>query len=145
MKRYLIDGNNVLCQWKGVARPAPGQEDEFVKLVKNLLTGGDRAIIVFDGPPRQTLRLHAIEVRYSPNEKADAVLIRLIQSHPQPQQLVVVSDDRQVLQAAKTCRRLRAKEFLTKAQNAPTQSEKPDQLTPAQRQHWLKEFGIEDK
>ena len=145
MKRYLIDGNNVLCAWKGVARPERAQENEFLKLVKAFLHGNDRATIVFDGPPRSGSYPRVIEVRYSRAQKADAVLIRLIQSAPHPQQLIVVSDDRQVLQAAKGCRVLHAREFLAEAASTQPESEKPGLLSPEERERWLKEFGIKDQ
>lgn len=145
MKRYLIDGNNVVCAWKSVSKPLEGQETEFLMLVKSLLKGDDRAIIVFDGPQRSGFRIHAIEVRYSREQKADAVLLWLIQSDPHPEQLVVVSDDRQVLQAAKRCRCMHARAFLAEATNTGIESEKPGGMTPEERRHWLKEFGIKDQ
>jgi predicted RNA-binding protein with PIN domain len=145
MKRYLIDGNNVVCAWKHVPKPVEGQEDEFLMLVKSLLKGDDRAIVVFDGPPRSGFRLHAIEVRYSREQKADAILLWLIENDRHPEQLVVVSDDRQVLQAAKHCRCMHARAFLAEAEDAGTESEKPNRLSPEERRQWLKDFGIKDQ
>lgn len=149
MKRYLIDGNNVVCAWKGVIKPMQVHEDEFLRLVESLLKDDDTAVIVFDGPRRPGYRASAIDVRYSPGEKADAVLIRMIQGSSSPEQLVVVSNDRQVLQAAKSCRRMRASDFLAEAASAKkgnpkNEPEKPTGMSPEECRQWLKAFGIKE-
>ena len=140
MKRYLIDGNNVVCIWKSVAKPTQSQEDQFLALVRSSLRRNDKAVVVFDGPPRTGFRGSSTEVRYSGQQKADDILIHLIENAPEAAQLVVVSDDRQIRESARHCQCLKASEFLAKALKSDHGPEKPGRVSPEETEQWIKDF-----
>lgn len=120
--RFLIDGYN-LMHAKGLmpvqgARSPRGLLDARARFLDQLAAhlGPLRAAlttVVFDAadPPRQAaerMRHREMEVVFAVgDENADARLEALIQAHPSPRALTVISSDRRVLEAARRRRAIR--------------------------------------
>lgn len=80
---------------------------EFIRT--NKLTGSpkNRVIVVFDGfIPSPELRgpIFDIEIRYSNNESADSCIRKLLERSSSPKNIIVVSDDREIIFFTKSCR-----------------------------------------
>jgi len=156
----LIDGNNLLF-----ALSSAGQDAGRIKicrLVRQMQSAGlhRRIRIVFDGPPPgrldEPVRADGVEVVFSASRKADELILRMIAEDSAPRQLVVVSTDREIRQAARRrrCRSVTSETFtreligLCKRQIAENPKEPPEKhlgSTPQQTDEWLKTFRLNRK
>jgi predicted RNA-binding protein with PIN domain len=157
---YLIDGNNLLHAAWDVGDPdRPIARSGLCRAL-----GGwaerkrESVLVVFDGPapPRglaEQVGDPRIEVRYSGRASADDVLIEFLDTHSAARRMTVVSSDRRIAAAARRrrARSLRAGEFwtqlvrdLTVRPKRPREPrEKAQGLDPEGREHWLREFGLD--
>jgi predicted RNA-binding protein with PIN domain len=159
--RYLIDGYNLLHAMgllSGKAGPH-GLEKARINLLGRLAGayGPDagNVTVVFDAsrsPPgadaAQTFQ--GIRVHYTHQQEADDLIEAFIQHHASPRQLTVVSNDRRLKDAARRrqCRVLDCADFLERLDRQrranelqPTERHsKPQDVSRAETQHWLREF-----
>jgi predicted RNA-binding protein with PIN domain len=165
---YVIDGYNLLHAMgvlAGRLANPQGLEKARGKLLADLAEAfaveASLLTVVFDGsaaPRRSDAEqfIHGIHVLFAQGGKeADDLIENLIAEHPHPKHLAVVSDDHRLQRAA---RRRQAQDmscstFLdvvdhcrkkTDGAQPPTESAedvKNPQLSPAETQHWLAEFG----
>ena len=97
--RWLIDGMNVIGTrpdgwWKN-------RDQAMVSLVDLLerwaAAEGEDVTVVFERPPRPTIRSTVIEVAHAPRPKRDAAddeIVRRLKLGPDPSQVRVVTSDR---------------------------------------------------
>ncbi|MCD4831575.1 MAG: NYN domain-containing protein [Anaerohalosphaeraceae bacterium] len=155
----LIDGYNLL-------RAVQNCSDEFSAIDDVLLCAviseylrrtKKKGVIVFDGigPPDKTA-LHSIgnpKVIFSGRRfEADDIIEDMIGEHSAPKRLVVVSTDRRIKVAAKKrkAKAINSLDFWAevvkciekKRKHAPEPREKLSGITPAETEHWLREFGL---
>jgi len=158
---YLIDGYNLLYAMGALhARVGPdGLQKARLRLL-GLLHGcyGDEAgtvTVVFDaagappGAPEEH-EYHGLHVRYAVHQQqADDLIEFLIQHDSAPRQLVVVSDDRRLQNAARRrhCTVLGCLDYLEDVQQRrerrrrkPREAEKKPALSSEEMRHWLAEF-----
>lgn len=160
--RFLIDGYNLihaiglLC---GRTHPG-GLEKARARLIRLLSDSfgekGDEATVVFDAAnaPRVATGVqldHGVEVHFAQGQEADDLIEELIRRDATPRKLTVVSDDHRIQQAARRrrCLVMGCQEFLNEVdrrrQKRPPSpglpSAKPDGTSPAETQHWLREFA----
>ena len=159
-EHLVIDGNNLLPALReSGALPSPGRET-LVRLLERWTK--DRAIkvtLVFDGaaPPGPMARQLAstiIDVRFSAPRTADDVIVEMVQREPNPARLRVVSDDGAIRHEAglHRCRHIGAARFVaelfpgrsTSSASAPRPAEKPDAVTPDEKEHWQRTFGHDE-
>ncbi|MBN2484181.1 MAG: NYN domain-containing protein [Candidatus Omnitrophica bacterium] len=119
---YLIDGYNVIHKSDEIKKSASPRQ-EFVYYIKRKnLTGSrnNKVTIVFDGGPHydEFLQEKEFSIVFSMERSADDVIKEKIARAKNKKQIVVVSDDREILQCARTAgaRIVRAGEFLTEKQ-----------------------------
>ncbi len=154
---YLIDGHNLIGQLADISLKDPNDEAKLVqKLIGFAARTQKQMVVVFDsGLPggKSRLSTRQVEVIFAPARvTADAVMMGRIKQTGDPGQWVVVSNDREVLAAA----RVRRMNTLTSAQfavllrpaQAPSKHD-PDAdageaadvyLSPAEVEAWLKLF-----
>jgi predicted RNA-binding protein with PIN domain len=159
---FLIDGYNLLFTL-GIAPDQVGPQ-ELHKARERLLGsiaaahhGRDTSVtVVFDA--RHTTRKNAavqqiggIDVLFAvKHDEADDLIEERIRGHSHPRQLVVVSDDRRLQQAARRrrCQVMTCAEYLDWGSKkvvleqaaAPAEAEKQVNLTSDEVRHWLEEF-----
>ena len=178
---YLIDGNNLqhamkkagldlarsgLCALLSVLAKRPPRvavrpRETGAPADRRRTTGPRRpeaVTIVFDGPAPQGPLARQIEaplvrILYAAPEKADEVIVRLIDADTAPRRLIVVSTDRAIRKAARRrrCVSRLCEDFLDDLlrANRPggfTSPAEPRQKTqglssPDQTRQWLTEFG----
>ncbi len=150
----LIDGNNLAH--------AMGAEVGRGKLCRLLgrwaEATGEKVCVVFDGPAPPAplagqIADERVEVRYAAPREADEVLLDFLGAHSHPRRLKVVSTDREIRRAARARRAepVRSEHFaeqLLRPPAPPPPDPEPDAkhgapMSPEQREHWLREFGIE--
>jgi len=158
--RYLIDGYNllhamgILC---GKVGPHGLEKARLALLGRLCGDHGDDAgsvTVVFDAsraPPGVAAEenYHGIHVYYALDAEADDVIETLIQREATPRQLTVVSDDHRIQQAGRRRRCpvsgcLDYLDEMERKRTKPTLPEtvaKPESISSAETQHWLREFA----
>ena len=165
--KYLIDGYNLLHQ-SPVMQTGTGakwleqQRDRLVYSLAELLTSSDRenTVVVFDahsGPSASTVdkTIDGIRVRFAHHYlEADDLIESMIEAHPNPQSLIVVSSDRRLQRAARSRRAksLDGREWLdtlSLVQTVPRLSQEADpediknsQVPPGQIEKWIEALGL---
>ena len=109
--RLLVDGTNLLhALARGMPGGPPGSEPRDRQPPAALIGRLRAAIpptasieIVFDGPPERGLRgeriASGVSVRYAGRFSADTILITLVEEAPNADQVLVVTDDRDLRHA----------------------------------------------
>lgn len=159
--RYLIDGYNLLHAMGllcGKVGPH-GLEKARLALLGRLCGdhGGDAdaVTVVFDASraPADALAeedYNGIHIRYALDCEADDVIETLILHEPTPRQLTVVSDDHRIQQAGRRrhCAVRGCLDYLEEMERQrrrrpvpPEAPPKPEGVSPAEVQHWLREFS----
>lgn len=158
---YLIDGHNLIGQLPDLSLSDPDDEARLVqKLIGFTARTGKRVVVVFDhGLPGGKSRMSTgkVEVVFaSPRTNADAIMMERIKAVRDPGQWTVVSNDNEVLDAARQRRMrvLKSREFVPLLRNTAerqrradrSQGDAPDvRLSSAEIDEWLKLFGGDDE
>lgn len=106
-KRWLIDGNNLLHQVRSLKASAPSHAIAPLAQLAELIDDfcrrqNGRAHLLFDGPARKLPGSYArISVSFSKHQSADEQIIRRIRKAGAAKRWVVVTDDREILDAAR--------------------------------------------
>ncbi len=103
---FVVDGMNVIG-----TRPDGWWRDRdaaMAKLVDELerfsAATGDDVTVVFERAPRPTLRSSVIEIAHAPKRGPDAAdyeIVRIVEAHPNPASLNVVTSDHWLSDAAR--------------------------------------------
>jgi hypothetical protein len=159
---FLIDGYNLLYAM-GVLRDRLGPHglEQARRRLLGFLRGGhaatDIVTVVFDAsraPPgaHEVQDYQGIHVRFAVHQQeADELIEELIRHDAAPKQLTVVSDDHRIQQAAerRRCIVLNCAAYLdwlerhrhTRAPPPSERTAKPENLSAAERERWLREFA----
>jgi len=150
MLLYIIDGFNLLHRVPKLKESTAPHNDLITYIQTNKLTGShnNKVIIVFDGwlPPVFTIN-RQYRIIFSNELKADEIIIRLASNHKSESQTIIVSDDREIRNAAAKFRvtSLRTYEFI-KTRNETNKQDKKEisyslqkEITDEMRKIWLKE------
>ncbi len=157
---YLIDGHNLIGQLPDISLTDP---DDEAKLVQKLLSFAARVqkrmVVVFDGGlPGGKSRLSASKVEVvfaTARSDADTVMKDRIKRTRDPGQWIVVSNDREVLAAARIRKMttLSSTEFAAQINRppAPRKARRKDAgeatdvyVSPAEVEAWLKLFNSDE-
>jgi len=157
---YLIDGHNLIGQLPDLSLSDPDDEAKLVqKLIGFTARTGKRVIVIFDhGLPggRSRMSTGKVEVIFAAQRtSADAVMRERINGVRDPGQWTVISNDNEVLDAARQRRMrvLKSREFVPMLQDTAvsqrravrSRGETPDiHLSAAEVDEWLKLFGEGD-
>lgn len=130
--RYLIDGHNLIGKLTDISLEDPDDEAKLVqKLLGFVARTKDQCVVVFDyGVPAGVSRMSTRSVRVvfaSSSSNADRVIMDRIYKEKNPKQWSVVTEDNQVLNAARKCRMqlLRSTQFANRLAR-PLPPPKPD-------------------
>ncbi len=110
--QYIIDAYNLINhpQFNPPSRGSPGVQASLVEFIRmNKLTGSrqNKVILVFDGYPKAGQEIPeepGMLCLFSGLIEADEKIKRLVEESDSPQNIIVVSDDRQVQSGARILR-----------------------------------------
>lgn len=110
---YIIDGYNVLKQLPDLeGRPLKNGRAGLIRYFEIYRPQGsikNKVTIVFDGksevnlPAQQKLEKTNVEIIFSQDETADEKIKRMVSRLPNPKQVVVVTDDKELGQGVRLC------------------------------------------
>ncbi|UCC95737.1 MAG: NYN domain-containing protein [Candidatus Omnitrophota bacterium] len=146
---YIIDGCNLIHKVPSLKKSASAHAHLIGYIKKNKLTGSknNKVIIVFDGEP-YSLPHYDFEVIYSHQMTADEIIKRKVQKLENKRQVIVVSDDREIQDFARSqgAHTQKITEFVkAKKSGKRKEDEKAisytlaHQITEEMRKIWLKE------
>lgn len=156
---YLIDGHNLIGQLPDLRLDDPNDEAKLVLKLRGFAARtGKRIVVVFDsGLPggKSPLSTSPVEVVFaSTHTNADNVMRERIKRVRDPGQWIVVSNDHEVLSAARARKMttLKSADFAPQLRVTPPKSaksaDKPDKgeaadvyVSPAEVEAWLKLFN----
>lgn len=160
---FLIDGYNLIHALGLVRKQAgPGELEASRRRLLEFLEERFASVaaditVVFDAKrkPRHAPTeevVGRIAVLYAPrNQEADDVIEGLIERHPAPMRLVVVSEDRRLRKAAarRQAHSMSSQQLLEHLERraeprSGSSAAAPEPMSPAEVEHWLREFqGVE--
>lgn len=148
---YLIDGHNLIGQLPTLSLDDPHDEAKLVERLKGYAARtGQRCVVVFDGGLpgglSRDLSTHSVRVVFAHSgTTADAIILERIREARETGGLIVVSADRQIVEAARHRRiRIMSPAAFAAVLDAPPTAEDgsaPDpHLTSAEIDAWLRLF-----
>lgn len=153
MLLYIIDGFNLVHKIPTVKKSNEPRRDLINYILNNKLTGSlnNKVIVAFDGYPPDNFSWQGqgnLKVVFSGELSADAVIMRRLQNMPNKPEVVVVSDDREIRDAAKLAgaKICRTGDFIHRANNSKLSSNSEEksinralekEITDELRKHWL--------
>jgi uncharacterized protein len=160
-RAYVVDGYNLLfhlgfLERRGSAGALARARERLLQHIHDALARGGAAVtVVFDAARNRKSPLpqqwRGIEVRYSGGgDFADDVIEAMIAASPQPQELVVVSNDHRIQEAARrrcaqpwSCDQFLDHLETPVASPRLTRAEQPERPMPSPEEvrRWLEEFG----
>jgi predicted RNA-binding protein with PIN domain len=130
---YIIDGWNVVHKVSKLKNSAQPRKDLVLFIKKHQLCGShnNKVTVVFDGHFDSTEHGSdaVVKVLYSMDETADEVIKRLIDRHQNKKQIVVVSNDREIITYSKdkNAQTLKVDEFTKKSLVKKIDTDESDQ------------------
>ena len=149
---YIIDGYNVIHKINEVKKSASPRQEFIYYIRRNNLTGSlnNKVTVVFDGGPHyeEFIAEKQFTIMFSQDKTADELIKDRIARAKNKKQIVVVSDDREIREAARRegTQILRTKEFLIRKKKAQKESATPrkqislsmqEEITEELRKVWL--------
>lgn len=100
---YWFDGNNLIGQSAAAAGNNPQIRKEFLSALSSYhKSGGGRFLVYFDGDdPDRSAAPPGVAVRYSAPLSADECIIRRLQEIRNPSEVIVVTNDRDLMSRCK--------------------------------------------
>jgi predicted RNA-binding protein with PIN domain len=167
--KYLIDGYNLLHQ-SPVMQTGTGpkwleqQRDRLVVSLAKLLSESDRenTVVVFDAHSGQSAStvdktIEGIRVRFAHHySEADDLIESMIEEHPNPQSLIVISSDRRLKRAARSRRAkcIDGRQWLDSLEKASIADTEPSGGDPediknapvesGQVEQWMRDLGLDN-
>ena len=153
MLLYIIDGFNLVHKIPQVKRSTRPRQDLITYINDKKLTGSpnNKVLIVFDGyPPDDFYFRGRFQVVFSNELSADEIIMTRLGSAGNKSEVIVVSDDREIRDAARAAkaRVCRTKDFIYQPAKAKSQSKEKTkdisytlqkEITDELRKHWLGE------
>lgn len=102
---YFLDGNNLIGLARNVARPSEEDRRSLVAEVSDRLRATKaRALLFFDGPGEKRTSLGSLAIRECGAGGADEAILREIGRCAAPQEIIVVTADRDLARRARDSR-----------------------------------------
>ncbi|MBI1879799.1 MAG: NYN domain-containing protein [Chloroflexi bacterium] len=153
--QWLIDGHNLIGQMPNLRLDDPNDEAKLVEYLRSYRARtGHRVTVIFDAGagyrPAETKKVGGVIVQFaSHGQTADQIIVQRVRRVKNPQELIVVTSDRAVQQAARQARVrvLGARAFaqqLLPGSSPPTEDDQGSQveikLSADEIEEWLKLF-----
>jgi hypothetical protein len=101
---YFLDGNNLIGHALGSSRPSEEDRRALVAEVANRLRQTRaKALLFFDGPGTKRTSLGSLSIRECGVAGADDAIVREIGRSAAPQEIIVVTADRELARRARDC------------------------------------------
>lgn len=153
MKKYLIDGNNLIGQTEGLkhlqSRDRQGARSKLVAMLDRYFAGKRYKVIIYlDGFESELIRSSKGRIKYSDARPADDLIREDIEFSKNPKNLIVVSSDRSVMDFAKkcSCDVITSSSFAAKMHNAGLKDEEEKRIDEMKNniEEFKRLFGAED-
>lgn len=152
MRTYLIDGNNVIHaekNWEKIFFEEPESAKNLLvqKVVDYFQDKNNNAIIFFDG--FNFIHSHSrisrnVEIKHAKNKTADETILLTIEKSKNAKNLIVVSNDVEVIKKAKLfqCAHKSSEEFIREINSSNSSSEGLEKPTPtnSELKYWIDLF-----
>ena len=102
---YFLDGNNLIGHARGTSRPS--EEDRralIAEVADRLRQTRAKALLFFDGPRQKRTSLGSLSIHECGAGGADAAILREIARSAAPQEIIVVTADRDLARRARDSR-----------------------------------------
>ncbi len=108
MKKYIIDGNNLIGKIKPLSdvqkKDKQASREKLAHLVDRYFTNKQVEVILnFDGFANQIINVTKTKLVYSDNRSADEKIKKQIEAESNKRNIVVISSDNNVREFAKVC------------------------------------------
>ena len=140
---YFLDGNNLIGHARGSVRPTEEDRSALVaEIAERLRQTKARVVLFFDGPAGRATTLGALSIRHSPGVTADDAILAEIDRARAPQEVIVVSEDRELQRRARErgAKALTASEFWRRVGALP-QRQQRGPAGPIDVEEWLRYFS----
>jgi hypothetical protein len=99
---YFLDGNNLIGHGRGSSRPTDEDRSALIsEVAERLRKTKARAVLFFDGPQERATSLGSLSIRQAAGGMADDAILREIERARAPQEIVLVSEDRDLQRRAR--------------------------------------------
>lgn len=99
---YFLDGNNLIGRGRGSSRPTEEERAALIsEIAERLRKTKARVVVFFDGPQERTVTLGSLSIRHAAGATADDVILGEIERARAPREIVLVSEDRDLLRRAR--------------------------------------------
>lgn len=158
--QWLIDGHNLIGQMPGLRLDDPDDEAKLVEYLRRYRARtGHQLTVFFDTGlsyrPAETKKQGGLTIQFAPpGQTADQLILRRLRQVTNPQEVMVVSSDRMVQQAARQARvrvltspefaRQLLQELVTGSDEEPSDRVNR-QLSPTEVDEWLALFKSRKK
>jgi predicted RNA-binding protein with PIN domain len=138
-----LDGNNLIGHGRGASRPTEEDRSALVaEIAERLRQTKARVVLFFDGPTDRATALGALLIRGAPGGTADDAILAEIGRARAPQEIIVVSEDRDLQRKARErgAKALTAAEFWSRVGASPNRRQR-DAVEPVDVEEWMRYFS----
>jgi len=138
---YFLDGNNLIGRARRTSRPTEEDRAALVaEIVERLRRSKASAVLFFDGAGVRNSTLGSLSIRGCAESSADEAMLREVKRARAPQEIVVVTADRELSQRA---RDLGAKTTLPEDfwRRVGTRGAAVGSEAPVDVEDWIRYFG----
>lgn len=139
---YFLDGNNLIGSARGTGRPSEEDRSALVSEVADRLRRTKaRAVLFFDGKGQRGSSLGPLSIHASQGGSADDAILAEIERARAPQEIVVVSADRELVRKARDlgARTLTPGEFWKRVGASDARRERETE-GPVNVEEWMRYF-----
>ena len=140
---YFLDGNNLIGHGRGSSRPTEEDRSALVaEIAERLRQTKARVVLFFDGPRNRATTLGALSIRHAAGGSADDAILAEIERARAPQEIIVVSEDRDLQRRARErgAQALTAAEFWSRVGASPNRPQR-DSREPVDVEEWMRYFS----
>jgi hypothetical protein len=99
---YFLDGNNLIGHGRGSSRPTEEDRSALIsEIAERLRKTKARVVLFFDGPGQRSTSLGPLSIRHAARATADDAILGEIERARAPQEIVLVSEDRDLRRRAR--------------------------------------------
>jgi hypothetical protein len=139
---YFLDGNNLIGRARRTARPSEEDQAALISEVSDRLRRTKaRALLFFDGAGARNSSMGNLTIRPCPGGNADDAIVREIERTRAPQEIVVVTDDRELSRRSRDlgAKSLSCAEFWRRVGSSGVAAEE-DREQPVDVEQWTRYF-----
>lgn len=152
IKKYIIDGNNLIGKMKGLRiknqtnKSKPDTREQIIPILDRYFAKKKNKVSLhLDGFPSNPLRSGSMKIIYSYESSADKQIKIEISNEKNPRTLCIVSSDYEIYNFAKACssKVLKSEEFAKLLEKSSSGFSEEEIIKSISKEEIKKAFGIE--